>query len=249
MARYTRDEIIAQGLDLAASPTVLQHDMSGGVVNENAWAIKWLQNALDMFHRKFPFSSDIASVAVTIQGNNTDVVLTSDGVSYLPTDFMIDVRNGLVVTINNQTFRLTRKSFQYWLSVYNYSGNTSFSSLSQGGLYCIVNNRIKVAPLTTTSQAGTLWYYALPALLTATSTPPFPDEWSLIEFIRLKALEWTRSIDVGTAQMYLQKELARFKANGLLNEAEYDVIPLENNQVLPDGALLNRNAWMGNIAI
>ena len=196
-----------------------------------------------MFHRKYPFASDIQNVAVTVQGNNTDLVLASDNTKYLPADFMLDVRDGIVITISNRTFRLKRKSFQYWLSIYNAFLNTTTANLSSGGVYTIINNMFKVAPLITAAQAATLWYYALPAVMTASSIPNFPDDWTLIEFVRLKALEWTRGIDVGVAQIYMQKELARLKSSGLLNDAEYDTIPLENNQVVPN--TVNRNSWMG----
>ncbi len=247
-SRYVRDEILSQGIELSASPTVIAHDMPGGVIDGNAYSIKWLQNALDMFHRKYPFASDIHTAAMTIQGSNADVLLASPNTLlpgdsiYLPDNFILDVRNGLICTIGTQSYRLKRKSFQYWL---NYS--LSFQTLTQASTtaYCIVNEKIKVAPLLTEPVSATLYYYALPALLGPKSHVPFPDEFVLIEFIRLKALEWTRSLEPGTSQMYLTKQLAGLRASGLLNEPEYeDGIPLENNQVLNDGTAFSRTAWM-----
>lgn len=250
MPRYTRDEILIQGLELAASPTVSQHDIAGGVIQENAWCIKWLQNALDMFHRKYPFSSDVQSIAMVLPGSSIDLMLDVQGSNrsmYLPDDWILDVRNGLIVTVSNQSFRLKRQSFQYWLNSSLAMQNTNASTLGNGGIYTIINNRIKIAPTVSSSTSITMWYYALPALTEANEYPPFPDEWSLIEFVHLKAKEWTRAIDVGTAQIYLQRELARFKSEGLLNDTEYESIPIENNQVLLDGSQYNRNNWMGTI--
>src|SRR5207244_1617462 len=142
-----------------------------------------------------------------------------------------------------------RKSFQFWLNIYIAMQNTTVSTLSQGGVYTIINGRIKIAPSISSSQAITTWYYALPTLTKANEYPPFPDEWSLIEFVHLKAKEWSIAVDVGTAQMYLQNELSRFKSEGLLNDTEYESIPIENNQVMNDSSLYNRNSWMGNLAI
>lgn len=248
MPRYTRDEIIIQGIELSSSPTLIQHDIPGGIVQENAHSIKWLQNALDFFHRKCPFSTDVQSVSVTIQSNSEDLVLTATPSLYLPADFMLDVRNGIVVESSSGNYRLERKSFQYWLS---YRNGLQNATTTTPRMYCIINSRIKVAPLLSSPQACTLWYYALPVEIGPEDYPPFPDEWTLIEFIRIKALEWTRSIEVGTAQVYFTKQLAGLRAAGLLNDTEYDIPPLENNQVFPEGpgGVLGRNAWMGHIAI
>ena len=247
MPRYTRDEIITQGIDLSASPTVIQHDMPGGILQPNAYAIKWLQNALDMFHNKFPFSSDVQSVSITFPTGSNDLYLTSDNTLYLPTDYIIDVKNGILANYNNNDFRLKKIAFQEWLN-YNL-GNQNNTNASRPIYYTKINNRFKFTPQITTALSGTLWYFAMPALIEPNDYPPFPDEYTLIEFIRIKSLEWTRSIEVGTAQAYMNKELARFRAEGLIDNAEYDVAPLENNQVLLDGSLGNRNAWMGNTAL
>lgn len=243
MSRYSRDEVLIQGLELASSPTVIKHDMPGGTIEPSAYSIKWLQNALDMFHRKYPFSTDVTNVSMYLGVNTYDLVLSSDHSIYLPTDYILDIRHGLLGEINNQKFRVERRGFQTWLQASQFNNNTS---VRRPFTYTTVNNRIKIAPQVSEALSLTLWYYALPAALEAEDQVPFPDEWSLIEFIRLKALEWTRSIEIGTAQAYLTKELGRLRASGLLHETEYDVFPLENNQVLIEGVGGDvRNAWMG----
>jgi hypothetical protein len=247
MPRYTRDEIIIQGIELSASPTVIQHDIPGGILQPNAYAIKWLQNALDMFHNKFPFSGDVQSTSITLPVGSHDIYLTGSPSVYLPTDYILDIRNGIIINYNNQLFRLKRVSFQDYLSAD--LSNQNITNAVRPSCYTKINERFKFTPLITSALTGTLWYFAMPALLDYNDYPAFPDEQTLIEFIRLKALEWTRSIEVGTAVAYMNKELARFRADGLLDDAEYDVAPLENNQVIQDGQLFNRNNWMGRTVL
>ena len=237
MARYTRDEIITIGLDLAHSSTLDQHDRKGGVIDSNAYSVKWLQQALDMYHSRYPFSGDVTSAAIVIAINN-DVVT-------LPDDFMLDARNGLLVNFSSGVQRLARLSFQRWLDIYNPSIGKPQTVPS---VYSIFGEAIHIAPLTSVSYSGTLWYFAQPSLLEASDYPKFPDEWVLVEYIRIKALEWIKQYAPGTASGYMQKELGRMKQAGLLNEPEYDVFPLENTP-LADRGVSNRNDWMGSIAI
>jgi hypothetical protein len=243
--RYVRDEILSQGLDLASSPTVDAHDRPGGVIQSNAYCIRWLQNALDMFHSRYPFSMDVTSVNMAMIPNEPALRLATDYGLYLPTDFVLDVRNGLLVNLGSRLARVRQYSFQRWLDISNtYSGNPQTYPLA----YTLIKNQIKIAPLVTSTITASLWYYAQPAILEADSVVPFPDEWTLIEFIRLKAREWTNSIDVGIAQQYMQKELGRLRSAGLLHNSEYDSIPLENNQVFTDSMIGNSYSWMGNYA-
>ncbi len=240
-SRYTRDEIISQGLDLAGCSSVSQHDMPGGVVDPNAHAIKWLQNSLDMFHRKYPFSTDIQDIALTLPANSVDSYLTGiTPTTYLPSNFILDVRNGIEATLDSRTYRLRRKSYQYWLE---YKLGTQNRVVRGALYYTIVNKRIKVLPLLSEAQSAILHYYALPELLKAEDTVSFPDEWSLIEFVRLKALEYVRAIEPGTAQGYLMKQLSGLRSSGLLNEPEYeDAIPIEDSMEV---SRVDRNSWMG----
>jgi len=244
MGRYTRDELLSHALDLAQSPPLDRHDRPGDVIDQNAYCISWLQSALDRCHVKFPFSADIQDVDITFTSSSTDVVLTSDNTKYLPTDFILDVRDGVVYISNNQRTRLKRKSFQYWLSVYN---STLSSKSSTPSIYTIIQKRIKVAPIVQVNIPGTLWYYKMPTFVSSNTYIDFPDEWTLIEYVHIKCMEWNRSTDLGTAQVFLEKELARLKAAGLLNETEYDVVPIENNQVFVDTSLRDRNSWMGDV--
>jgi hypothetical protein len=247
MSRYTRDEIISQGLDLAHSPTVTTHDAPGGIIQQNAWSIKWLQNALDFFHRKYPFASDILDVSITIQANSVDAVLTSNTSLFLPLDFVLDVRDGIdVFDQNGRFYPIYRRDYRTW-RVLNQTSQ-GFSG-TRANIYTILNNRIKVLPLLSESRVATLHYYALPPVLKNDDVPSFPDEWVLVEFVRLKCLEWVRSLEPGTAHMYLTRQLAGLRASGLLHEPENESgIPVYNNQTILDGEA-DRNAWMGNIGV
>ena len=243
MARYTRDEILIQGIELSSSPTVIQHDMPGGIIQPNAYSIKWLQNALDMFHNKYPFSTDVTEVTVNFNTGTNDLVLNSDNTTFLPSSFILDVRDGVLYTQSNKQQRLKRLSFQYWLS-YNLSNQNTQTTVPR--TYTKVNSRIKFSPKVTVALTGSLWYYAQPSEIPYNGYPSFPDEHTLIEFIRLKSLEWTRSIEVGTAVAFMTKELVRLRMDGLIDDSEYDVPPIENNQVFIDSNVNDRNSWMYN---
>src|SRR6266446_2656558 len=189
-SRYTRDEIIVQGLELADCGTLNQHDMPGGLVSPTAHSVKWLQNAMDMFHRKYPFATDIQDISITIPVGNLNSYLTSTPSLYLPSDFIIDVRDGIDIVTNNSTYSLKRLSYQYWRK---FQVQSQISNSPR--YYSIVSGKIKVLPLLSVSTPATLHYYALAPAFKAEDKINFPDEWSLIEFIKLKALEHVRFID------------------------------------------------------
>ena len=167
-SRYTRDEIIVQGLELADVPTCTEDNMPGGIVKENAKAVKWLQNAMDKYHRKYPFSSDVAEVELIAIANDYDLRLSSDLTLYLPEDFILDVEDGIEYPGN----RLYRKDYQEYLS--SRIGLQSRASL-RPTIYCIINERIKVLPLVSESLTLTLHYYKLAAALEPEDVVNFPD--------------------------------------------------------------------------
>src|SRR6266446_3306877 len=113
--RYTRDEILIQGIELAQTQAIAAHDMPGDTISLNAYSIKWLQNAMDMFHKRYPFSTDVTSTSITIPAGNTDAYLTSDATKYLPLNFILDVKDGVLASVGGKNIRVYRKSFQTWL--------------------------------------------------------------------------------------------------------------------------------------
>lgn len=241
MGTYTRDEILDKALSLIDAATLNHHDRRGGIIDPNAFCISWLQQSLDMYHSRYPFSADVTSAAMTISINQSHLTVTATPTLYVPANFMLDVKHGLVLTINSQTRRLPRKAFPQWLDVYN-------ASLTQPQiaplLYTIHGGRMHIAPLTTTAYAATLWYFAKPAPLVADSVPNFPDDWVLVEYVRIKGLEWLKQHPPGTASAYMRKELGAMKQAGLLNETEFDAFPIEQTVIAGrDGT--DRNLWMG----
>lgn len=247
MGRYVRDEILHKALDLLQAATVNNHDRPGGVLDQNAFCISWLQEALDSYHAKFPFAGDVLNVSMTMQSNNPDLLLTSDTTLNLPTNFIVDCRDGVMLTINGQTGRLKRKSFQNWLDIYNASTTTTFQ---YPFVYTVIGRpkAIKIAPVVSTIYTTSMWYFAQPSVLDANDYPEFPNEWALVEFVRIKGGELIKRYDPGTASKFLDLEMAKLKAAGLIHEAEYDQVPIEGVQYI-DNMAQNRNSWMGNIAI
>lgn len=245
---YVRDEIITQGIEETASPTLIAHDIPGGVVASNAYAIKWLQRALNYFHRKYPFANDITTVAMTALANTETLVLSSDLVSHLPSDFILDVRDGLIANDSSGNgFRLTRQSYQYFMDT-RLSYTNTVSNIARGSSYCVVRNSIKLCTTLENTSTLVLHYYALPAQLEPEDFCDFPDEECLVKYLTLRGLEWANhpKVPPGTAQQYLAKQIAGFRSAGLLHEPEYeDGIPVRNSHTMLDSSIVNRNSWMG----
>jgi hypothetical protein len=245
-SRYTRDEIISQALDLAHSPTVSAHDSPEGVLDPNAWTVKWLENALNFFHRLYPFSSDVTQAAMTVGASSTDVLLVTPALHslYLPDDFIVDIRNGLFFLVGTREVPLRRVDYQRWLKL-----KVSYQNIpvNEPLCYTLVQKRYKIIPMVSQTSLLTAHYFALPVSPGPDEFVDFPDEQCLIDFLVLRILEHTRARNVnpGTAQVYLRQQLAGFKAAGLLGRSEYeDGIPLENAHSISEYTT-SLNDWMG----
>lgn len=230
--RYVRDEIIDRALNLIHSSALDAHDKSGGVINSNAYTIQWLQDCLDKYHIEYPFSGDVMDVPVTFTSGQRYLTITSTG-DDLPTDYSIDVKDGIFYSRGNSLVRLQRKSLQEWLPFYTRSVNTPQQFPI---VYCKFQGKFNLAPVFNTSLTGTLWYFSRPPVLNASSYPAFPDETCLIEYVRIKGLEWTKQYPPGTAEAYFRKALGRLKMAGLLDEPEFTVFPIEQSVMTDYGA-------------
>lgn len=226
---------MVKGLNLADCPTLEPHDMPGGVIQPNAHCITWLQTAIDYFHIELPFASRIDTESITIPttGNVT-----------CPSDFILDVRDGLVLASPNG--RLKRLDYQKFLSVQlaYQTGTVQFPSV-----YCVMGSTIKVAPLPSAQLTATLHYYALPPELGPATKPDFPSDWCLIEFVCLMAWEWVRAKPPGTAMAYARACIADLKKAGLGNEPESDTIPLDSLYFRPQGVTSDHTTWMGQTSL
>jgi len=79
------------------------------------------------------------------------------------------------------------------------------------------------------SKEGELWYYALPAVLEANDIPDFPVDYTLIEYVRIRAGEWINRFVPGTARDFAEKEIGALRQSGLNNEPENDEIPFDGD--------------------
>lgn len=249
MNRYTRDEILNAALNMASIPTLdardrptyVQAGTETDVIDTTALSIKWLQEGLDIFHAKFPWAGTVTSAAISITASSQDITL--------PSDFILDVKHGLLISVSSKFRRLRRNNFQRWLSFdlqYQGSARTperyTFIKGASDNL-----SKIQITPIPDISYTGKLWYYALPAVLTKNDIPLFPTDHTLVEYIRIRALEWVRAYDPGTAQTFVENEIARLIRNGLANEPEEDVIEF-NSEVYGNVDESTSYRWMGSTA-
>lgn len=213
MNRLTRDAILQRALNFADSPSLDAKDRPEGTILSGALSVSFLQEALDAFHAEFPWQGVIASASVTIPPSGT---------IELPADFILDVRDGLVMPGH----RLARISLQRLITAQARQTHTTHSN-PLPAVYCWVASSIKVHPKPVVTQSAILWYYALPAELGANDKPVFPTDHILVEYVHLRCKEWTRVLPPGTARQYADREIARLRAAGLAGEPESDRIAFD----------------------
>ena len=64
--RLSRDNIIIQALDMADLPELNQHDRPAGTVAATAFAINWLQRAVDAVLAEFPWGGEVSRATGTL---------------------------------------------------------------------------------------------------------------------------------------------------------------------------------------
>jgi hypothetical protein len=239
--RLTRDEILLRSLDLIDSPSLDQKSRPGGVLDPQSVLIGWLQDGLDYFHRKFPWTGLITRTALTLSGTDTYA---------LPADFVLDLRDGLRIMEPNGTAqatkaRLHRKSLPWLLGQ-----DTTVDAVGQPSAYVLLPPNLRIHPHPVRSYAAELWYYALPALLLADTIPNFPDDWTLVEFVRLRGKEWTGESAPGAALAFASALCADLQKSGLGTEADADSLPLDSTVFRPTGSIdAGRWGWMGDATV
>lgn len=228
MNRYSRDELIRIALDMAQVSGLSNHDVPDGVVQPDAFSLQWLQDIVDWWYHTVPFSVTVKRLPLNCVANQNYIEM--------PQDFIVDVRNGYrVQTIVGDIYSLKRskrvdyQKFMNWEDYYRRSANVLFPML-----YCVIGvtsngrQQMLITPTPTVSTVGELSYYALPPLLQAGDVPMFPADKITIEYIRIRALEFSRIYDPGTAERYCDRLLNAAKASGLMNEPESDDLPLDD---------------------
>lgn len=247
MNRLSRDEIIHVGLDQADIATLDAKDRPDGVLLPKAISIQWLQMAMDAFYKRFPFSTDVVTSQMLYPANSDRLVWAEDTTLFTPPDFNLDLRDGLLLQPGPDQIigRLRQRSIQSYINV-----NLQYQHYRGQYPVCYAvfgEDHIRVAPMSDTSYSLTLWYYRQPPMLQAQQIPKGIDEWALAEYIRIRALEWIRLLPPDSAKQYLNKELSNLKSIGLLNNSEYEKLPLQNIVYLDAmlGTSSSPFAWMG----
>ena len=206
---------------MADMPELDQHDRPSSVILSTAFSINWLQRALDEMYQEFPWAGTVTSTTGTITALNT--------ASIGPSDFILDVRDRLYINIGGSLRGLYRKSFADIIRYQSRNDQGGSPITGKPSLYCFTGRtlRFDITP-ETNGYPYTLWYYALPAVLAATTTPTFPSDHVLVDFVYIRALEWARKLPQGSAMKYLREvEIPALRTSGLNQEPEADHIPLD----------------------
>jgi hypothetical protein len=244
--RDCRDKLILTALDMALTPNLEIHDAPDGVVQPDAFSIAWLENIIDYWYHIVPFSTTITKVSLNATANGSTIIL--------PADFIVDVRNGyLVQTVPNDALsydRTRRVPLQKFITR-QISFQRSINAVLFPYFYTVAQidpttkrQLLSITPTPTIATQGQLWYYALPARLGADDIPPFPAARIMVEYLFIRAREWSGIMPPGSAQGYCDKLLASCKAAGLLNEPEDDEIPMDGD-VYRHGRDMTTYSWMG----
>lgn len=250
--RYVRDEIISIALNVLQLPNLEIHDMPNGVVQSDAYCIQWLQDILDFWYHMVPFSATVVSAALNCTANQSYITL--------PSDFILDVRNGyLIQAVEGDSLsfkRIYRVPLQKFIN--RQLASQKYTNVKYPIFYSVIgddNNILtqqqlmQITPTPTVSTIGRLWYYKLPAVLQSNERPKFPNDYVCIEYLRIRALEWARIMEPGTAQRFCDKIVAGMKANGLINEPEDDEIPFDSLVYHKPYSLTNNSTyvWLGPV--
>ena len=248
--RYSRDQLVKIALDMAQLPNLQVHDCPDGVVQSDAFSLQWLQDILDFWYHMVPFSATVVSTTLNAIANQAYI--------NLPSDFILDVRNGYIVQTTaddtltkKRTHRVPLQKFVNRKLSYQKSTNVIYPIY-----YCVQGfdsvtkvQRLQITPTPTQAVTGELYYYQLPSVLDSADVPLFPNDYVCTEYIRIRALEWARVYDPGTAHRFCDKIVAGMKAAGLMNEPEDDEIPFDNLVYRKgyDSLYNNTYAWMGQV--
>ena len=248
--RYVRDEIIAVAISMAQLPNLEQHDIPDGVVQQDAYSIQWLQDILDFWYHIMPFSATVVETPLICTVNSDTIIL--------PSDFILDVRNGLEVqTIPGNITSYVKK---YRLPLQKFRNERLRHQGAQGvkypEYYCVVGDdgnvltqyqTMRVTPTPSIPTRCNLWYYQFPPALEANQKPKFPNDYACIEYIRLRALEWAGINTPGIAQKFTTDIVSKYKASGLLNEPEDDEMPQDEQVFRRRGRQSSHTSWMGPV--
>ena len=221
MNRLQRDQILTRALDRLDSAVLDAKDRPLGIILPTALSITWLQEAVDYFAKKFPWSQMVKSTSWSLTTNANTIAQ--------PADFILDYRDGLVIdslpgasSPTTNEFRLRKRSLFKILELPD-------SSRDRPHLYTVVAAVIQVWPRANQAYTGTLYYYSLPAVLGATDVPIFPDDSILVDYVWIKGREWHRTAQVGDAMKFADALIKEMQTAGIGNEAEDDQLGMDSD--------------------
>ena len=237
--RLTRDQLLIQALDMADMPELDQHDRPSVTIDSAAFSINWLQRALDEMHQEFPWAGTVTSATGTVTTLNTT--------NFAPSDFILDVRDNLHLTVSGSIRRLIRRNMADIVSLQARTFQNSAYVAGVPTQYCFTGRDLH---LNQTPEAGgyshTLWYYQMPSVLSGTTIPTFPSDHVLINFIYQNALEWGRKLPSGFAMKHLREvEIPALRTSGLGQEPEPDLVPLDPLRFLRGQRRYSPWGWTG----
>lgn len=249
MATLQRDQILNTALDLVGAPSLNTNDRpSSTILNTSqadgrptALTVGWLRDILNVFAERYPWAQYIKTATITIAGGTATFTA-------LPSDFILDVRDGIYLPAQGATaaIRLMRTSWQKMIDRQVYivgpGAPKRYTILNPGSTGITPN--VQIWPTPDVNYTATLAYYSRPSVLNPTDVPAFPSDEVLIEYIRIKGLEWVRAVELGSAQKYAEARLADVRKAGLGFEPEDDTIPFDRNQFLLAGDP-NSWSWLG----
>lgn len=215
-------------------PTLNLLDVSNGnpvtgTVNAAATSAAWLQNIVNYFLSFFPTAANAVSAPVTFAAGSPTVAQ--------PADFILDLRDGLIITVDTTQRRLKRRGLQDLIS----------RSLNQNAgapaIYAVQGSNLLVAPTPDIAYSGTLWYWQRPAALSGATVPVFPSDLVLVEYVRIMALEWIRALPPNSALTYADAQIAKMRKSGLGFESEHDTIPLDPTVFIPAAGERETGNW------
>lgn len=235
--RLTRDELLSRALDQADCKALDLKDRPGGVIQPNAMCITWLQDGIDLFHRVFPWTGLMAQSALSI---------TSSTNAYaLPSDYTLVFKDGVRI---NQTSpllikRLHQRDWNWFLS-----RDTTVNTIGEPDSYVIRGTSVYLWPWPQTTYTGELHYYKLPAVLAANAVPNFPDDWVLVQYVKLCGKEWFNEEPRGVAIEYANAVIAKLRQAGLGQESENNALPLDSAFFRPSGSGggAGYDSWLGD---
>jgi hypothetical protein len=219
--RLARDTLLIQALDMADMPELDQHDRPSATIDSAAFSINWLQRCLDEIHQEFPWAGTIASVSGQVSALQTS--------AFAPSDFILDVRDGLWITFSGSKRRLFRRNFSDIVPLQERTFQSDAYVRGVPTQYAFTGRNLH---LNQTPETGgytyQLWYYQMPAVMSASATPNFPSDHVLVDFVYLRAMEWGRKLPQGAAMKYLREvEIPALRTSGLGQEPESDLVPLD----------------------